>query len=73
MTRGVAGQPPANVMTYLKGSGYPAKKNRKHARQNDAGSEVLQVPQNMPEQEYGNMADVMKSHGDAKHYKSSNS
>jgi len=69
MTRGVGGESPANVTTYLKGIDYPAKKDQliKHAQQNGAESEVVNVLNSMPDQEYGNMADVMKGYGEARH------
>jgi hypothetical protein len=68
MTRGVAGESPANVTTYLKGIDYPAKKDQlvQHAQQTGADSEVVEVLKNMPDGEYGNMADVMKGYGDSR-------
>ncbi|WP_181297306.1 DUF2795 domain-containing protein [Pseudomonas sp. Q2-TVG4-2] len=68
MTRGVGGESPANVTTYLKGIDYPAKKDQlvQHAQQNGADSEVIEVLNNMPDQEYGNMADVMKGYGESR-------
>lgn len=67
MTRGVGGESPANVATYLKGIDYPANKQDllKHARQNGAEQDVVDVLERMPEQQYGNMADVMKGYGEA--------
>ncbi|MCG6539104.1 DUF2795 domain-containing protein [Pseudomonas sp. KSR10] len=68
MTRGVGGESPANVSTYLKGIDYPAKKQDlvEHAKNNGAEPEVIDVINRMPEQEYGNMADVMKGYGDTR-------
>ncbi len=68
MTRGVGGESPANVATYLKGIDYPASKGDllKHARQNGAERAVMDVLENLPEQDYGNMADVMKGYGEAR-------
>ena len=68
MTRGVGGESPANVTTYLKGIDYPAQKEDlvQHAKKNGAEPEVLDVLNGMPEQEYGNMADVMKGYGEAR-------
>jgi hypothetical protein len=37
-----------------------------HAQQNGADSEVIEVLNNMPDQEYGNMADVMKGYGESR-------
>jgi len=67
MTRGVGGESPANVATYLKGIDYPANKQDllQHARQNGAEQDVVDVLECMPEQQYGNMADVMKGYGEA--------
>lgn len=58
---------PANVATYLKGIDYPAKKDDlvQHAKKNGAESEVIDVNRT-PEQEYGNIADVMKGYGDTR-------
>ena len=66
MTRGVGGESPANVATYLKGIDYPANKQDllRHARQNGAEQDVVDVLERMPEQQYGNMADV-KGYGEA--------
>ncbi len=68
MTRGVGGELPANVTTFLKGIDYPARKEQlvKHAQQNGAESSVIDVLQNMPDQEYDNMADVMKGYGETR-------
>lgn len=67
MTRGLGGESPANVATYLKGIDYPANKQDllRHARQNGAEQDVVDVLERMPEQQYGNMADVMKGYGEA--------
>lgn len=67
MTRGVGGESPANVATYLKGIDYPANKQDllQYARQNGAEQDVVDVLERMPEQQYGNMADVMKGYGEA--------
>lgn len=67
MTRGVGGESPANVATYLKGIDYPANKQDllRHARQNGAEQDVVDVLERMPEQQYGNMADVIKGYGEA--------
>ncbi len=67
MTRGVGGESPANVATYLKGIDYPANKQDllQHARQNGAEQDVVDVLERMPEQQYGNMADVRKGYGEA--------
>lgn len=68
MTRGVGGESPANVSTFLKGTDFPADRDTliQQAEQNGAQSNVLNIIKQMPEQEYGNMADVMKAYGDVK-------
>ncbi len=68
MTRGVGGESSANVTTFLKGIDYPARKEQlvKHAQQNGAESSVIDVLQKMTDQEYDNMADVMKSYGETR-------
>ncbi|QIB50320.1 DUF2795 domain-containing protein [Pseudomonas sp. OIL-1] len=57
MTRGLGGDSPANVSTYLKGIDFPASRDQ----QNGAERDVLDQ---MPEQQYDNMADVMKGYGE---------
>jgi hypothetical protein len=68
MTRGVGGQSPANVQTYLKGVAYPAKKDDliQKAQDNDAPDEVLDILQQLPDGEYGGPQDVMKAYGQVK-------
>jgi hypothetical protein len=65
MTRGVGGHSPANITHHLKGIDFPARKTdlERHAKRNGADDAVLQEIRGMPDQEYGNMADVMKGYG----------
>jgi hypothetical protein len=65
MARGMGGGSPSNVAHYLKGIGFPAKKKDliSQARKNDADQNVIQELDRMPDQEYGNMGDVMKGYG----------
>lgn len=65
MARGAGGKSPANVAQYLSGIDFPCQKEDliEHAEQNGAEDEVLEVLNNMPEDEYNNMADVMKGYG----------
>lgn len=65
MAQGGGGQSPVNVTHFLKGIDFPAKRSDllRHAKQNHAEQDVLHEIENMPEQEYGNMADVMKGFG----------
>ena len=68
MTRGVGGQSPANVQTYLKGIDYPATKDDllRTARDNGASDEVMDILQQLREEEYGGPQDVMKAYGQIK-------
>lgn len=65
MARGMGGHSPSNVTHHLKGIDFPAKKSDlvQHAKKNGAESEVLDAIEAMPEQDYENMADVMKAYG----------
>lgn len=65
MARGVGGHSPSNIAHYLKGMDFPASKQElvQHARDNHADQEVLEVLEQMPERDYGDMADVMKGVG----------
>lgn len=66
MTRGVGGQSASNVAQHLKGIDFPVKRDDlvKHAQKNDAGEDILGVLKSLPDQEYNNMADVMKAYGE---------
>lgn len=66
MTRGVGGHSPANISHHLKGIDFPAQRDdlSRHAESQGADKEVLDVIKQMPEGEYGNMADVMKGVGE---------
>lgn len=61
-TRGT-GASPANLTKHLKGIDFPASKQDlvKHAQQLHAEKIVIDEIKKMPEQQYSNMADVMKS------------
>ncbi|WP_119460778.1 DUF2795 domain-containing protein [Rhodospirillaceae bacterium SYSU D60014] len=65
MTRGMGGHSPANVAHHLSGIDFPASKQDlvRHAKEKNADQEVIQVLDQMPDQDYGNMADVMKGVG----------
>lgn len=53
---------PIEVQKSLKNMDYPAKKQDliKHAKQNNASKEVMEVLESLPEKEYTNAADVSK-------------
>lgn len=67
MTRGLGGQSPANISFHLKGIDFPAHKEDliEQAKNNDAETEVLDMIEKMPDDEFQNMADVMKAYGEA--------
>lgn len=67
MTRGVGGQSPSNVAEHLKGIDFPASRNDLEtcAKSNGADDEVLEVIRDMPDDQYGDMASVMKGVGEA--------
>lgn len=55
-----------NITHHLRGIDFPAKRDylEKHAREDGAGEDVLEGIRNMPDQDYGSMADVMKGVGE---------
>lgn len=65
MARGVGGQSPSNVQTYLSGIGYPASKEEliAAARGNGAPAEVMEILQGFEDEEFGGPQDVMKAYG----------
>lgn len=58
----------ANVTHALKGIDFPASKQDiiKHAQNNNADQVVLDELKNLPDEQYNNMADVMKGFGQSK-------
>jgi hypothetical protein len=60
------GHSPINVSRHLKGIDFPASKKDliDHATGNKADKDVTDILQQMPDREYGSMADVMKGLGD---------
>jgi hypothetical protein len=62
------GQSPINVSRHLKGIDFPANKKDliDHETGNKADKDVMDILQQMPDREYGNMADVMKGLGEVK-------
>ncbi|MDW5376601.1 DUF2795 domain-containing protein [Halomonas sp. HP20-15] len=66
MTRGLGGQSPANITHHLKGVDFPASREdlEKQAKDNGAGDDVMEIIRQMPDQEYGSMADVTKGVGE---------
>lgn len=66
MTRGLGGQSPANVTHHLSGIDFPASRSdlEQHAKDNGAENDVLDVIRQMPDQQYGSMADVTKGVGE---------
>jgi hypothetical protein len=64
MARGVGGQSPSNVQSYLSGVSYPATKQDllKAGRQNDAPDEIIEILEGLDEEEFGGPQDVMKAY-----------
>ena len=64
-----SGESPANVSRFLKGVDFPAAKQDlvKHAQQNHAERQVIDLIQKMDERQYDSMADVMKAYGSEPH------
>jgi hypothetical protein len=62
---GISGRNVANVTHHLKGIDFPARKDRliTYAKDHDAGADVIDVLQKLPEREYNSMADVMRGYG----------
>lgn len=58
-------QSPIEVTRYLDGVDFPADRQAllRHARRQKAGEEILQLLDQMPNRDYGSMADVMKGVG----------
>ena len=64
MARGVGGQSPSNVQSYLAGVSYPATKQAllERARQNVAPREILRILEGFEEENFGGPQDVMKAY-----------
>ena len=65
MARGVGGQSPSNVQSFLSGVSYPASKQDllAAAKRNGAPREVIDIIQGFEEPEFGGPQDVMKEYG----------
>jgi predicted secreted protein len=61
----MGGRSPANITHFLDGLDFPATKDEliDHAEDNNAPQEVLDVLEQLPDQEYSSMADVMSGVG----------
>lgn len=66
MTRGMGGSSPSNIAHHLKGIDFPAGKEQllECARNNNADQEVVKTIEQMPDTQYGDMAEVMKGYGE---------
>lgn len=64
MARGVGGQSPSNVQSYLAGTSYPATKQDlvQAARENNAPRDIIQILEKLDEDEFGGPQDVMKAY-----------
>jgi uncharacterized protein DUF2795 len=65
MARGVGGQSPSNVQSYLAGVDYPASKNDlvKTAKHNGAPEEILALLEGFEQDQFGGPQEVMKAYG----------
>jgi hypothetical protein len=65
MTRGMESRSPANIASFLEGISFPASKDdlMDYAEDNNTPQEVLDVLDQLPDQEYTSMADVMSGVG----------
>ncbi|MCE5197827.1 MAG: DUF2795 domain-containing protein [Armatimonadota bacterium] len=65
MPRGMGGQSPSNIAHYLKGINFPCNKQDivDYAEDNNAPDEIVQVIEDLPDQEYSSMADLMQGVG----------
>lgn len=63
MQRGMGGHSPSNIAHYLKGIDFPASKQDliDYAVDNNAPDELIEVLQDMPDQQYQSMTDLMLS------------
>lgn len=66
MIRGLGGRSPANISHSLKGIDFPADRDDlvRHAQEQGAPAEVLDVLKQLPEEKYENMAEVMSGVGE---------
>lgn len=66
MTRGMGGSSPSNIAHHLKGIDFPAGKKQllECARNNKADQDVVKTIEQMPDTQYGDMAEVMKGYGE---------
>lgn len=57
-----------DITKSLKGVDFPAEKEDliEYARDNGADEDVIHMMEEMPEEEYGSMSDVMSAFGEAK-------
>ncbi|MGR6035556.1 MAG: DUF2795 domain-containing protein [Candidatus Nitrosoglobus sp.] len=65
MATGVSKVSPVDIAHALKGIDFPASRRDlvKHAKSHKAGADTVRLMQHLPDQEYRNMADVMKGVG----------
>lgn len=65
MPRGMGGRSPANIVSFLEGLDFPASKDEiiNYAEDNNAPQEIIDVLEQLPDQDYTNMADVMSGVG----------
>lgn len=65
VARGMGSRSPASIASFLEGISFPASKDdlMDYAEDNNAPQDVLDVLDQLPDQEYTSMADVMSGVG----------
>lgn len=65
MNRGMSGRSPANIASFLEGLEFPASKDEvvDYAEDNNAPQEIIDVLEQLPDQEFLSMTDIMSGIG----------
>jgi len=65
MPRGMGGRSSANIASFLEGISFPASKDEliDYAEDNNAPQDIIDVLEQLPDQEYTSMADIMSGIG----------
>lgn len=65
MARGMGGRSPADILNFLEGIDFPASKEElvDHAEDNNAPQEVIDVLEQLPDQQFMSLADILSGVG----------
>ncbi len=65
MTRGMGGRSSANIANFLEGIAFPASKEEivSHAEDNNSPQEIIDILEQLPDQQFSSMSDVMSGVG----------